>query len=179
MSVDLSAAQEFLRNRLGSWASDVALAGAGEWSRAFSFEAEGEGEGEEFIVRFGAHVEDFEKDRRAFAFRAPALPIPEVAEIGEAFGGFYAISRRVSGVMLDHLGHDELVRTLPALFRGLDAVRAADISATSGFGLWGADGTVSSGESVTIASAGSRTRTTNNTPSPRTSSVTPSGLSAT
>ena len=137
MSVDLSAAQEFLRNRFGSDVTDVALAGAGEWSRAFSFNAEGE----EFIVRFGAHVEDFHKDRRAFAFRSPALPIPEVTEIGEAFGGFHAVSRRVSGVMLDHLGHDELVRTLPALFRGLDAVRAADVSATSGFGRWGADGT--------------------------------------
>ncbi len=135
LTVEIEAAAEFLAGRFGPGVESLAPAGAGAWSRAFSFRHLGA----DLIVRFGAHVEDFEKDRIAASFRAPALPIPAVIEVGEAFGGFYAVSERAFGKMLDELDEAGVRAALPALFRGLDELREVGLGHTSGFGLWRAD----------------------------------------
>jgi hygromycin-B 4-O-kinase len=68
------------------------------------------------------------------------LPIPAIVEIGETSGGFFAISERASGGFLDDLDEDQMCGMLPALFAALDAARRVDLSASTGYGSWGADG---------------------------------------
>lgn len=99
--------------RYGGRATGVGLAGRGEWSIAYGFTLDGE----PLIVRFGNEREDFEKDRLAAAYASPALPIPRVTEIGDAFGGSCAVSTRLYGAHLDALDASALRTALPALFR--------------------------------------------------------------
>jgi hygromycin-B 4-O-kinase len=126
----------FLARRFGADAERAIRLGRGEWSTAWAFRLGGA----DLVIRFGPSAEDFAKDRLAARFAAPGLPIPAVMEIGEAFGGFYAVSERVHGWFLDDLDEAGMRATLPALFAMLDAARAADLSGTTGFGAWGADG---------------------------------------
>jgi hygromycin-B 4-O-kinase len=136
-SVTAAHVAAFLSDRFGPAVSHVARVGRlGEWSRAFSFRWTGG----DAIIRFSAYDEDFCKDQRAAGYASPDLPIPPVLEIGTAFGGFYAISERAFGGFLDSLSEPELRRMLPSLFAALDAARGTDLSATTGYGLWGSDG---------------------------------------
>src|SRR5918995_2819024 len=129
-------AEAFLTARFGHDVSVVSPLGQGEWSRAYAFQHAGA----EYIVRFSALDEDFRKDRIAAGYSSRDLPIPVVVEIGETGGGFFAISERASGGFLDDLDEEQMRRTLPALFAALDAARRVDCSASSGYGIWGADG---------------------------------------
>ena len=130
--------QGFLQARLGGDIQEVAVIGKGDWSQAFSFQRGSE----HFVVRFGAHVEDFNKDRRAMRFATPSLPIPRVLEIGEALGGYFCLSERAWGTgYLEEQGAEEMRRSVPAVCQLLDALRGADVSGTVGFGGWsGTDG---------------------------------------
>src|SRR5262245_25504155 len=87
----------FLADRLGGELEAIQPIQQGEWSKAFFFHQAGR----DYVARFGAYVEDFAKDRLAVVYRAPGLPIPSVVEIGEAFGGHYAISERLFGEYID------------------------------------------------------------------------------
>jgi len=73
-------------------------------------------------------------------YAAPGLPVPEIIEIGSAFDGYYALSKRIEGSFLEDRDADGFARVLPSMFEALDAMRAVDLSSTSGFGVWGADG---------------------------------------
>jgi hygromycin-B 4-O-kinase len=137
MIVNLDRAQAFLAARFGGDAGDVAPIGRGEWSKAFAFRRDGR----DYVIRFGAYQEDFLKDRFAIRFAGPALPIPPVVELGEALGGYYALSERVIGAYIDDVDEARMRTLLPALFAALDAARLADLSGTAGYGGWGADGT--------------------------------------
>ena len=134
--VRLQQVEAFLTARYGACIDELQLIGQGEWSRAYAFRREGD----DYVARFGAFHEDFAKDCLSAAFSLPVLPIPKVVEIGEAFGGFYAISERVFGTFLDDLGEAEMRQLLPSLFDALDAARLADLSWSTGYGLWHADG---------------------------------------
>lgn len=57
------------------------------------------------------------------AFSDSDLPVPRLLEIGEALGGFYAVSERHVGRFLEELDADGFRRILPALFEALDAMR--------------------------------------------------------
>ena len=137
MSVDLAQAQTFLATRFGGDRGDVAPLGMGVWSKAFAFRRAGR----DYVIRFGAHQEDFVKDCLAAHYASPMLPIPRVIELGEAFGGYYAISKRVFGRYIDDIDETQMRALLPSLFAALDAIRLADLSGTTGYGTWGADGT--------------------------------------
>ena len=131
-----AAVREFVAARLQGPVTDVARIGRGEWSQAFSLRC---GDAD-YIARFSAVEEDFAKDRLAAAFAGPDLPIPPIIAMGRAFDGFYAISRRAFGEFIDDLDAPRMRAVLPSLFAALDAARRADLSKTTGFGGWGADG---------------------------------------
>jgi hygromycin-B 4-O-kinase len=129
-------AEALLAALYGSSVSEISPVGHGEWSRAYAFRRDGA----EYIVRFSALDEDFHKDRIAAGYSSRDLPIPAVVEIGEIRGGFFAISERASGEFLDDLGEVEMRKVLPTLFKALDAARRVDLSSSTGYGIWGADG---------------------------------------
>ncbi len=143
MAVTLEQAESFLAGRFGGGVRGVAPLGRGEWSRAFAYRRTGGEAAGDYVVRFGAYLEDFAKDRLAARYAGPDLPIPRVIEIGEAFGGYYAIAERVFGGYIDEVGEAQMRGLLPSLFAALDAARLADLSDTAGYGGWGADGAAS------------------------------------
>lgn len=135
-SISFAEAEDFIRRKYGTRAQGLTPLGAGEWSRAYACTLDGR----DVVVRFGAYGEDFAKDQRMSAYSSELLPIPEVLELGEAPGGFFAVSQRAYGGFLDELDADGMRTVLPGL---LDALRAAwriDLSSTKGYGGWGADG---------------------------------------
>ena len=119
--VGLREAAGFLAERYAGQARDVAELGGGDWSRAFSFRLEGR----DLVARFGRYGEDFARDQQAMALSGPDLPVPDVLETGRALGGAYAVSERRFGVFLETLDAARWRRLLPALLRGLDALRDA------------------------------------------------------
>jgi hygromycin-B 4-O-kinase len=136
MSIDAAAAQRFLADQFDPQVHDVEPAGAGAWSRAFSFRRGAD----ELIVRFGSHGDDFAKDRRAYRYHAPGLPVPEVLAVGPAFGGFYAISRRMWGTPLEHVEPAVWYAAIPSVVAMLEGLRLADLSGTTGYGGWDGEG---------------------------------------
>jgi aminoglycoside phosphotransferase (APT) family kinase protein len=117
----LGEAAGFLAERYAGQARDVAELGGGDWSRAFSFRLDGRN----LVARFGDHGADFARDQQAMALSGPDLPVPRVLEIGSALGGAYAVSERRFGMFLETLDAARWRRLLPALLRGLDALRDA------------------------------------------------------
>jgi hygromycin-B 4-O-kinase len=135
-TVDIQQVQAFLVSHLGVEISKVVQVGEGAWSRCFGFSCGGQ----DLVIRFGKYVSDFQKDQLAYTYATPDLPIPEVLEIGQALDGYYAISRRVYGVPLESVSARQWPALVPAVVAALEAMRMADLSATAGFGGWGADG---------------------------------------
>ena len=135
--VQLDGARDFLIERFGIDGNDVEFVGEGAWSRCFGFTHNGA----ELVVRFGRHVEDFDRDRLAARFASLNLPIPQVIEIDEAFGAWYCVSTRARGTPLEALDAGEWSATVPSIFSLFDALRLADVSATTGYGAWDREGT--------------------------------------
>ena len=132
---DIEAVTAFLEGRFEG-VRDIEAFGGGEWSSAFGFRS---GE-QDYVARFGQYRVDYEKDRVASRYAGPALPIPAVIEVGEAFDGAYAVSERLFGDPLDQLSEAGFRRALPSVLGMLDALRLADVSWASGYGMWGTDG---------------------------------------
>ena len=63
-----------------------------------------------------------------------------MSEIGSYGNLFYAISTRVHGVPLESLSAEQWLAVVPSLATAMEAMRAADLSSTTGIGGWGADG---------------------------------------
>jgi hygromycin-B 4-O-kinase len=120
----------FLGEHFASDITNVEVVGAGAWSTCYGFCKSNE----QLVIRTGKYLDDFQTDQRIFAYNSPALPIPEVLEIGEAFGGYYAISTRVYGSFLEQQRSKDWPRVVPSLVTALEAIRLADIANTSGFG---------------------------------------------
>lgn len=129
--VDLAAARDFLAARFGEPVrGGVSPIGVGAWSQAYGFSHNGH----DYVIRFAALREDFDRDRIAAAFSSPALPVPRMVAIGKAFGGFYAITERAAGDFLEDADAAQMRRVLPALFAALDAARSVDLSRSTGYG---------------------------------------------
>jgi hygromycin-B 4-O-kinase len=128
--------RQFLAGRYGDDVGDVQLLKGGCWSAAYAFRS---GERDR-VVRFAPEDSSFRKDQVAASYASKRLPIPRVELIGEAFGGYFAISERAFGEMLDDLSADRMRRVVPAIFGMLDALRAVDLSSTQGIGGWDAPG---------------------------------------
>jgi hygromycin-B 4-O-kinase len=133
-ALDHAAVLAFLRERFPD-AGNLNELDHGEWSRAYGFTADEL----DLVVRFGHHLEDYEKDRLAADFASSELPIPGVFEIGEAFDGVYSFAPRAFGQFIEAQGLDGFRATLPSLFRALDALRDVEPPG-SGFGWWAPGG---------------------------------------
>jgi hygromycin-B 4-O-kinase len=137
MSMTDAEAFRFVARHYGRRAADICPLGAGEWSRAYGFVLDGR----DTVIRFGDHVEDFRKDQVMAAYSCAALPIPPVIEIGVAGDGYFAVSQRAPGELLDGLDVAGMRAALPGLLAALDALRDIDVSGTEGYGIWAPDGT--------------------------------------
>ena len=100
---------QFLRTRFGIGAADARPLRDGAWSQAFSFRLDGR----DYVARFSAVRDDFEKDRVAAGYASADLPVPRVLDISDAPGGFCAVSERAFGTSLDDLDGDQMRSTLP------------------------------------------------------------------
>jgi len=140
MELDSAQVAAFVGDRLGGDIDAIERIGHGEWSTAFSLRKRTVGGAQDYVVRFGATDDDFLKDRRAMAYASADLPIPKIVEIGQAFGGFYAISERAYGEFIEQVDEAGMRRLLPSLFAMWDAARRIDLSDSNGYGLWHGDG---------------------------------------
>jgi hygromycin-B 4-O-kinase len=126
----------FLIERFGPGVTDLETLRQGGWSNAYAFRHDRQGH----VIRFSTYRDDFDKDRFATRWTSPALPVPAMSDIGEAFGGYYAVSTHVPGTPLDDLAAPEFRAAIPALFAMLDALRTANLTGTTGFGGWDGEG---------------------------------------
>lgn len=114
----------------------VEYVGSGHWSDCFGFVSDGR----ELVIRVGDQVEDFRKDERARSFTSPGLPVPDVLAVGECGNQFYAISERAFGTPLEQVAAPTAELNL-GIVDLLEGLRLADLSGTTGWGLWtSADG---------------------------------------
>lgn len=128
----LPAVQTFIEQHMDARISNLTPIERGAWSSAYVFHASEQ----DYVVRFSPHDEDLKKDQFATRFASAQLPIPQITQLGEAFGGYYAISEKAEGIMIDDLDQAQMRLTVPAVLALLDALRTVDLSATSGFGGW-------------------------------------------
>lgn len=135
-TIPTSDALSLLHHKLGQDISKLSLLSGGEWSQAYSF-MQGD---RKHVMRWCKSTEGFAKDALASQFDSSGLPVPALSLQGRAFDTFYAISTFAPGNYIETLSTSELVSTLPALMSLFDALRSADLSQTSGYGLWDARG---------------------------------------
>jgi hygromycin-B 4-O-kinase len=62
-------------------------------------------------------------------------------EIGAACDGYFAVSERAHGELLDGLDGPGMRAALPGLLAALDALREIDVSGSRGYGIWRPGGT--------------------------------------
>lgn len=123
---------QFLQNKFDENVCDVVLLSGGEWSQAYSFVWRGK----KYVLRWSESSENFERDAYAVNFSSEAMPVPKVTEMGKTFEKYYAITEFVQGEFIEKLSARELKQALPSLFSLFDALRTADLTATTGFGSW-------------------------------------------
>jgi len=133
---DTKEAISFLETKLGLGVTNVACLKGGEWSTAFEYTLNNKA----FVVRFGQHVDDYRRDEIASGYSSVSLPIPKILEVGKAFSGYYAISEKAFGVMLDDISGEEIGSVLPSLFDAIKSASIVDLSNRRGFGIWESDG---------------------------------------
>jgi hygromycin-B 4-O-kinase len=116
----------------------------GVFARAFGFQVRGQ----RYVVRlstFDHSAEGYAKDEYAQRhFASPSLPIPRIVAVASTDTGHLAISERAAGRTLDEMTPAERQAVLPAMLDTFDAIGRADVSASGGYGFWGADGNGSS-----------------------------------
>lgn len=117
-------ARAFLEPRYGR-VEGVEQLGGGFWSAAFGFV----GDGRELVIRFGTDRSWLEAEQKAMAFSSPALPVPEVVEIGTSEGGVFAVSQRHHGIFLESVSPGVASRAGPMLLGLLEALFSVPKSA--------------------------------------------------
>ncbi len=131
MKLTIGQVQQFLDDHFKGELSDVNTLNGGTWSQAFAYRHSSK----DYVVRFGQYQDDYIKDQLASRYASNTLPIPEVLEIGEVFGAYFAISERAFGIMIDGQDKATMRQTIPSLFTTMDAIREVDISRTTGYGM--------------------------------------------
>lgn len=136
VTLDAQAAARFLEGVYGPEIEMREPLAQGEWSRAYAFRY---GE-RELVARFNPERAAFDLDVFAQRFRSAHVPIPEILLVGEAPGGFFAVSERAFGEFLEDLDASTFEATVPSLLTTLDVLRGADTSDSTGYGPWTLDG---------------------------------------
>lgn len=123
---------DFLRTQLRLHARAVCPLAQGMFAQAFAFEVDGRG----YVLRVNPHEEDFRKDALYQSLATSALPIPRVLEIGRFDATHhFAITERCAGETLNRLDEEQLEALVWPQFEALAALRGADVSVWSGWGL--------------------------------------------
>lgn len=134
--ISLSETEQFLQEKYGSGIADVTQLDEGAWSLAFAFVHDGARN----VIRWSDVADNFERDAVAARFNSDGLPVPPITGIGRGPNKFFAISPFVDGSYLEALSPAELENTLPSLLKMFRALRAINLSGTTGFGFWNKDG---------------------------------------
>lgn len=121
----------FLASHHGAPVTGLELLSGGSWSAAYGYRVDDRG----LVLRLGSDAAWFETDRHAMTYEREGLPVPAVLDIGDAFGGAYAISERYGGRFLESVGPEEADAAGPTLMRLLKALRAVPDDG-SGIGSW-------------------------------------------
>ncbi|HMT19156.1 MAG TPA: phosphotransferase [Candidatus Saccharibacteria bacterium] len=109
----------------------------GEWSTAYGYSTTNQA----LVARFSQYDDDFRNDAFVNRFSNPLLPIPRLHDYGEYHDlGYYAISQRVEGEVLEDSGNLAKNRLAPVLASVVGQIMCADISQTSGYGLFNEQG---------------------------------------
>ncbi len=116
--ISVQEVEAFLEAHHGEPIAHLEPLSGGFWSLAFGYRVGTH----ELVIRFGADRHAYEADRAATALNAHHIPVPSVLDIGEAFGGVYAISARYFGRFLETVGPEEASTTGPLLLRLLEAL---------------------------------------------------------
>ena len=100
---------------------DLAPLDGGFWSTAYSYAVQDA----EYVFRLAESGEGFLADQAAQQFGSDELPVPEVLEVGEGLGRWFAISRRAHGDFLENIDPDDHGRAGPMIDRLLASLRSA------------------------------------------------------
>ncbi|MGH2377358.1 MAG: phosphotransferase family protein [Candidatus Limnocylindria bacterium] len=132
---DVERVRDLLRSLVGADVMGVETIRPGEWSSAYRAQTRSGA----LVVRYSSLREDFDKDRVAARWSSEALPVPRILHLGEAQGGWVAVSESLPGGHLDALDELGVRAVLPSLFGALDALRVL-APAGDGYGGWDGSG---------------------------------------
>lgn len=136
LRVSLTDTEQFLVSKFGEHVSEVQSLGKGAWSDAFTFLLDGN----KNVIRWASVPHNFERDAFAHSFSSDVLPIPPISEIGEVNKSFFAISPFAVGNFLEALPPQELEVASLSVRETFRALRAIEVSTSSGFGYWNKNG---------------------------------------
>jgi len=97
---ELSEISAWLTSYHGEPISELQPMAGGYWSSAFGYRLSHNPQ-EDLVLRLGESAEGYRIDQMAQRFSSPALPVPEVLDIGAALGHQFAISRRHFGGFIE------------------------------------------------------------------------------
>lgn len=127
-----------LHERFAAPIEGLAVVSGGQIAQTYGFSAGGE----RYILRFTQHM-GANLDKEVFIQRllaASPVPFAPILHVGRLDELHFAISRRMPGAPLTALPPAAFEEVFPALLQTLDDIHAVDVSATSGFGIFGDDG---------------------------------------
>lgn len=128
----------FLRSHHGVEAHGVEQLEGGFWSAAYGYRIGDD----ELVLRINDEPDGFRSDEHAMRYASPNLPVPEVLAIGEAFGRWFAVSRRHHGRFLEHVDPEDAATIGLTVVALLTAIRSVphDGDAAQPWRAWLLDG---------------------------------------
>jgi hygromycin-B 4-O-kinase len=136
LRLSITETEQFFIGKYGKDVSKVQTLGEGAWSYAFTFLL-----GDiKNVIRWGIVPDNFERDAFAHTFNSTFLPVPAIAEIGRANNRYFAISPFVTGNFLEVLSPNDLEIASQSVIETFRALRAIDMSTSTGFGFWNKEG---------------------------------------
>ena len=132
-ALTLENVRDLLQTLYPDGVQSLAALEGGQTAQGFAFEAENAA----YVIRFSADnlSHRFHQDRAiAQTYGSASLPIPLITHIGEFEGRLYGISERAAGQTLERYPDLDQSAAVANLIAVHDAIRAADVSHTTGYG---------------------------------------------